>query len=274
MESSRKFEFGDKAVAEAYDTVLVDVLFRPWAAQLVDEHGPWDGRRVLDLATGTGIVAELLGERVGPGGKVIGADINGEMLRLARKRCADARSPIEFIESPAHPLACPSESMDAVVCQQGFQFFPDKPGAAAEVCRVLEKGGRAIVTTWRPVGECEFFGAICSALEAIGEADISAKMRVPFDFMPEADLTRAFEAAGFLNISLNRQERPLVVDGGMAAAVAMPYSMPIGPDLRPLPKEQQDGFKEALSERLDSLSTDGVTMGRMVATLLYAEKPA
>jgi SAM-dependent methyltransferase len=274
MESSREFEFGDKAIAEAYDTVLVNVLFRPWAAQLVEEYGPWEGHRVLDLATGTGIVAELLGERVGPGGKVIGADINGEMLGLARKRCADARSSIEFIESPAHPLACPSESVDAVVCQQGFQFFPDKPAAAAEVCRVLERGGRAIVTTWRPVGECEFFGAICGALEAIGEADISAKMRVPFDFTPEEDLIQAFESAGFLSVALNRQERPLVVDSGMAEAVVMPYSMPIGPDLRAVPKEQQDRFKEALSDRLDVLSTDGITMGRMGATLLYAEKPA
>ena len=274
MEPSRRFEFGDKAIAEAYDTVLVKTLFRPWAVQLVAEYGPWEGRRVLDLATGTGVVVELLGERVGPGGKVIGADINGEMLELARKRCGDAKPSIEFIESPAHPLACPSESVDTVLCQQGFQFFPEKPAAAAEVCRVLEKGGRAILTTWRPVGECEFFGAICSALEAIGEADISAKMRVPFDFMPEEDLTRAFESAGFSNISLKQQERPLVVDGGIAAAVDMPYSMPIGPDLRAVPKEQQDRFNEALSERLEVLSSGGVTMGRMVANLLYAEKPA
>ena len=70
MNESREFSFGDNSVANAYDNALVPILFEPWAARLVEEHRPWEGRRVLDLATGTGIVARLLAERVGPGGGV------------------------------------------------------------------------------------------------------------------------------------------------------------------------------------------------------------
>ena len=126
MSEKQEFSFGDNSVASAYDNVLVRYLFEPWAVRLIEENQPWEGRRVLDLATGTGIVAQQLAGQVGPGGNVIGIDINSEMLALARKRCADLNSVVKFIECSAHPLDIPSNSIDVVVCQQGFQFFPDK----------------------------------------------------------------------------------------------------------------------------------------------------
>ena len=84
MTQPRAFTFGDNSVASAYDDVLVPALFRPWAVRLVEEHPQWwEGRCVLDLATGTGVVAQLLADQVGPEGRVIGTDINGEMLSIA-----------------------------------------------------------------------------------------------------------------------------------------------------------------------------------------------
>ena len=94
MSETQEFSFGGDSVASAYDNALVPILFEPWAARLVEEHRPWEGQRVLDLATGTGIVAQLLAEEVGPGGKVLVTDINGEMLALARKRCAGHNSTV------------------------------------------------------------------------------------------------------------------------------------------------------------------------------------
>ncbi|MHC4492647.1 MAG: methyltransferase domain-containing protein, partial [Planctomycetota bacterium] len=120
MIESRNFDFDSHAVASGYDAVLVPVLFAPWATRLLEEHGPWKGRRVLDLATGTGVVAQLLAGRVGPSGEVVGADINGEMLALARERCAGLTPAVKFVESPAHPLGVASGSTDSVICQQGF----------------------------------------------------------------------------------------------------------------------------------------------------------
>jgi len=214
MSESREFSFGDNSVANAYDSALVPILFEPWAAQLVEEHQPWEGRRVLDLATGTGIVARLLAERVGPGGKVLGTDINGEMLALARKRCADLTPVVEFMECPAHPLEIPSESIDFVVCQQGFQFFPDRRAAAQEVHRVLRDGGNLVATTWYPVADCQFFGAICDALTALGESEISDMMRVPFDIMPGSELVAHFESAGFATLTSSRLGLQMCNSGG------------------------------------------------------------
>jgi len=272
MKKPSEFSFGDQSVAAAYDTVLVPILFEPWAAQLVDNFQPWQGQCVLDLATGTGVVANRLSKHVGPTGKVIGADINGEMLNFAKQRCTGAPSAIQFIESPAHPLALPDDTVDVVVCQQGFQFFPDRSAAAIELFRVLRERGKAIVTTWSPVAECEFFGKICDALESIGEAQLSDLMRVPFDFMPESELSQHFEDAGFQNVRIKQQQLDLTFLGGVAQAIEATYSTPIGPKLRALADESQHDFRKTLAALLDELSTDGKNMGRMVSNVLSAEK--
>lgn len=274
MTESRAFEFSDNSVANAYDDVLVPILFHPWAVRLLEEHPQWEGQFVLDLATGTGVVARLLADQVGPEGKVVGTDINTEMLFRAKKRCAEVSSAVSFIESPAHPLEISRGAVDVVVCQQGFQFFPDRPAAAREMYRVLREGGRVVVSTWRPMTECEFFGVVGSALTAIEESGIADTMRVPFDFMPESELASHFNSAGFVNIDVKRREQDLVLDGGIKHAIQAAYATPIAPQLRALPEEKQASFRNAMIELLEKLSDDGVTMGRMVSNVLVAEKSA
>lgn len=266
------FNFSDNSVASAYDNVLVPLVFDPWARRLIEEHAEWEGRRVLDLATGTGVVARLLAEKVGAAGEVIGTDINKEMLAIARQRCAEAEATVRFVESPAHPLQVEDESVDVVVCQQGFQFFPDRAAAASEMHRVLVGTGRVMASTWRPVTECELFGVICEALCAVDAPDIADMMRVPFDFMPETELAAHFESAGFRNVAVRRLEQELVLDGGVPHALETAYATPIAPQLRALPEEKQDAFRRTMSERLDEMCDDGVTMGRMVSNVLIAEK--
>ena len=274
MNETQKFSFGDNLVASAYDNVLVPVLFEPWATRLVEEYGPWGGRRVLDLATGSGIFAQLVAGHVGPSGIVLGIDINSEMLAFAKKRCADLSTEVKFVESPAHPLEISSDSIDIVVCQQGFQFFPNKDAAAREMHRVLCVGGKAIITTWRPVAECQFFGSICNALNVIGEPEISDMMRLPFDFMPDSQLTDHFESAGFVHVQLSQQEQALVINGGVTDAIEVAYATPIRPKLLALSDEQQAEFRKTLTELLHELSADGITMGRMVSNVLSGEKQA
>lgn len=272
MSQTPDFDFGDDAVATAYDRVIVPTLFYPWTSKLIEDHGPWEGRRVLDLATGTGVVAQFLAERVGADGAVTGADINGQMLQMARRRCAEVEGAVEFVETPAHPLDIADESMDSVVCQQGFQFFPDRDAAAVEVHRVLRDGGKAVFTTWEPVTECRGFGVICDALEAIGEPDISASMRVPFDNMPAGELVSHFESAGFGNIEIEQHRIDLVVDGGPEKAVELAYATPIGPALLGLPEARQDEFRKALAGLVPGNGNGATNMGGMVSNVLVAEK--
>ena len=152
------------------------------------------------------------------------------MLLLAKRRCAGENPEVEFIESSAHPMKFSSETVDAVVCQQGFQFFPERTAAATEIFRVLRKRGMVVVTTWRTVDECELFGKICDALTDIGETVLSDKMRLPFDFMPESELQSYFKEGGFKDVRLEKHQKLLTVNGGIPLAVEVAYSTPIGLD--------------------------------------------
>jgi SAM-dependent methyltransferase len=271
MPPPQSFDFSGDAVAASYDDVLVPVLFRPWAERLVREQGPWEGQRVLDLAAGTGVVARHLVEHVGSGGHVIAADINADMLAVARERFGSAGvGRVTFVESAAHPLDVESESVDAVVCQQGFQFFPELGAAAGEVHRVLRAGGRAIASCWRDVDRCEFFGAVCDVLRGMGEAGLSDLMRRPF-VQDGSELRDGFEEAGFDDVTLAEQDLPLVFDS-VETALDAAYATPIGPGLRALSDEARAGFRSALAERIASLSADGRTMGDMVSHVIVARK--
>ena len=138
---------------ELYEQALVGPLFRPFAEPTVEEISLRTGERVLDIACGTGIVARLAKERVGPGGKVVGVDVNAQMLVVARRVAPG----VDWREGDAGSLPLlPNEQFDAVVCHQGFQFFPDRLGAANGMCRALAIGGRVAIATWRPDEEAPF----------------------------------------------------------------------------------------------------------------------
>ena len=262
--SAPTLDFDSQSVALGYDRVLAPTLFEPWADRLIREHGPWKGQRVLDLATGTGVVAQRLAEA---GCDVVAADINAQMLARARERCAPT---VRFVESAAHPLLLADGSVDVVVCQQGFQFFPDKMAAAREIQRVLCENGRIVVSTWRPVADCRIFGALCDALDSIGEPDIAAKMRIPFDHLRPEELHAPFAAAGFANMDLRRKELELTFPGGVAQAIEFAYATPIGPLLHALPAGRQARFRELYSNLVRNLGDDDSAMGRMVSNELSA----
>lgn len=229
MMLKQEFDFGGDSVSDAYDSVLVPLLFEPWADHMLQTLPPQRSWSVLDMATGTGIVAQKLARQLEGAGSVIGVDVSSEMLNVASRRCGPNATVVTFIESPAHPLRLNDNSVDAIYCQQGFQFFPAKSAAAKEMYRVLRTGGRIVISTWCPVDECEFFGLICKVLRRLGEDEVADLMSMPFDFMAEEDLVSCFSEAGFENLVVERCEKNLIFDGGIMHACQTVYSTPIAP---------------------------------------------
>src|SRR5712664_1454339 len=109
---------------EIYERHMVPAIFGPWAVDLVKLAALIPGERVLDVACGTGIVARLAAERVGPMGRVIGLDLNAGMLTVARSASAGTEN-IEWREGNATALPFADKTFELVLCQQGLQFFPD-----------------------------------------------------------------------------------------------------------------------------------------------------
>ncbi len=131
-----------------YESFLVPHLFTPWARDLVARAQPKPGERVLDVACGTGIVVREVLPVVGSTGRVAGVDFNPAMLAVARTRVPGG-APVEWYEASAEALPFSDAAFDLVLCQQGLQFFPEKPGAIREFRRVLAPGGRVALSVWR-----------------------------------------------------------------------------------------------------------------------------
>lgn len=270
MNNQPIFSFENESVAKSYDDHLVPVLFDPWARQLINDHAPWKHQHVLDLACGTGVVTGLLAAEVGDQGKVIAADFNSQMMALARLRCSKMTEDLSFVECSADAMPFEKGTFDVVVCQQGFQFFPDQSKAAEEIKRVLKADGKAVIATWRPITECDFFGGICEVLEQIGEHGISQMMRVPFDNLSQEQLKEAFMNAGFSKVDVSIQERNLIIP--KSTALELIYATPIGPKILAMSKECQHEFHELAATHFVKLSPDGKDMGRMSSNMLVAYK--
>lgn len=192
--------------AEVYEDFLVRWQFRPWTPALLAEAALRPGGRVLDLAAGTGVVAREAAPFVGPSGRVVALDVNPAMLAVGRALPPPAGAAIEWREGDAAALPLPDAAFDAVLCQQGLQYFPDKPAALAEARRVLAPGGRAVFAVWRSLARNPAAAALNDALRQRFGADLLAG---PYE-QGDPDALRALLAgAGFAKVAV--AERELVV---------------------------------------------------------------
>jgi ubiquinone/menaquinone biosynthesis C-methylase UbiE len=131
---------------EIYERVLVGPLFRPFAEQLVSRIAPNRSDSVIDVACGTGIVARVARERLGPEARIAGVDVAPAMLAVART----VDPTIEWRQGNAVSLPVSAgEFFTVLTCHQGLQFMPDKAAAIREMRRVLAPGGRVAIATWR-----------------------------------------------------------------------------------------------------------------------------
>jgi SAM-dependent methyltransferase len=120
----------------------------PVAGHLVKFAGIAAGQRLLDIGTGTGVVA-LTAARMGA--QVIGLDLTPALLEHARENARIAGHPnIVWTEGDAEQLPYPDASFDIVLSQFGHIFAPRPDVVVSEVRRVLKPGGRFAFATWPP----------------------------------------------------------------------------------------------------------------------------
>src|SRR5438093_664651 len=116
------------------------------ASRLVDLAAPAKNEHVLDVGTGTGLVAHLVAHRVNPG-MVIGIDLSENMLRIARTNGKDKN--VQFVGMAAERLVFRPETFDLVTMGEALAYFADPTEALAEAHRILRPGGRLAVSCLR-----------------------------------------------------------------------------------------------------------------------------
>jgi ubiquinone/menaquinone biosynthesis C-methylase UbiE len=273
MTDATRFQFTNASVPKAYDEFFVPRLFEPWAKLLLDELDLQSGEAVLDVATGPGTVARLAAASVGPQGRVVGTDIAPLMLDIAKAKppIPNAAS-IEYVESPAAPLAAPSDAFDAVLCQQGLQFFPDRAGALREMRRVLKPNGRSAIAVWAEIDRNQIFAAFHAALRASAPTELASLIMAPFSWPSAAALKQAAEEAGFREVRLLTRTLPMVLEGGVEQAVRSFSATPVSPGVAALAQKRQEAFFAHARREMASLLRDGKVIGEMTSNIIIASR--
>lgn len=133
-------------ISSSYDTIRFQLVA---ADRLVSLAQVQRGESVLDVATGTGMVALAAAELTGPSGLVVGIDIAHDMLHQAQRKIDSARlTNISVKEGDAGHLEFESNSFDVVLCASSIFWLPDPYGALQEWRRVLKPNGRVLFSTF------------------------------------------------------------------------------------------------------------------------------
>jgi ubiquinone/menaquinone biosynthesis C-methylase UbiE len=200
------YAMNQQSFPEMYEQWLVGPLFRPFAEKIILDLDISPGDSVLDIACGTGIVSRVAKELVGAADRVIGVDISADMLSVAR----NVAPGIEFREGSAAALPLKDgEKFDVVVCHQGFQFFPDRAAAAAQMRRAVKDSGKLAVATWRSDEESPFI----HELRRVAERHLGPIADQRYNFA-EAALEAFVRNAGFNNVGVKTISRKVHFDDG------------------------------------------------------------
>jgi len=147
------------SVASKYD-VMNDLMsfgiHRLWKRFAIELAGVRQGQRILDLASGTGDLADRFADLVGPDGLVLMTDINAAMLGVGRDRMLDRghAGNLAFAQVNAEALPFPDDSFDLITIAFGLRNVTHKEKALAAMYRALKPGGRALVLEFsKPVNK-------------------------------------------------------------------------------------------------------------------------
>jgi demethylmenaquinone methyltransferase/2-methoxy-6-polyprenyl-1,4-benzoquinol methylase len=138
------------SVASRYDLMndlMSGGIHRIWKRFTIELSGVRKGNSVLDIAGGTGDLAARFADIVGPGGRVVLADINDSMLQVGRDKLLDngRQANLEFVQADAQYLPFPDDSFDCITIAFGLRNVTDKDTALRSMLRVLKPGGRLLI---------------------------------------------------------------------------------------------------------------------------------
>lgn len=246
----------DETGARAYERHLVPRFFDPFATDLVERLDLRPGQHLLDVACGTGIVARHAAPHVAPDGKVTAVDVSPAMLGVARQIASDDGTPIAFEQADATELPLPDASADAVVCQQGLQFFPDRPVALAEMFRVLAPGGRLAVSTCRGLEHQPGYRALVEVLTRHVGIDAAQVTASPFALGDGDQLQHLVSEAGSVEATVTTRTYHIRFDSPEEFLVAETSSSPLGVLVHRLDRDVRDTLLEDLTSALTPYTDD------------------
>lgn len=214
------------SIPALYDQHLGPMIFAPFADDIASRLADLRHGRVLETAAGTGVVTRALVSALPESVLVEATDLNPSMLQHASSQLPAAR--VTWRQADAQALPFPDGVFDAVLCQFGVMFFPDKAQAFSEAKRVLKPGGRYLFNVWDRIEANEFADVVVQAVATLFPDDPPMFLpRTPHGHHDTALLETQLRAVGFGTVTIETVTRESAAPNALSVAVGYCQGTPM-----------------------------------------------
>src|SRR6266540_353500 len=258
------------SIPEIYDRYLVPLIFESYALDLARRVAKTDPRDVLETAAGTGVLTRAIASQLPAYARIVATDLNQPMLDHARARQShDGR--IEWRRADALALPLEDQRFDAVACQFGMMFLPDKVQGYQEAHRVLRPHGHFFFNVWDRISENEFADVVTEALAALFPHDPPRFMaRTPHGYHDVERIREELNAAGFSNISVDAVEHRSKAASPRDPAIAYCQGTPLRNEIEARDASRLEDATKQAAEALERRFGTGPIEGRIRAHVIGA----
>jgi len=190
------------SIPAAYDRYLGPILFQPYAEDLAARLKADENSSVLELACGTGILTRVLRDRLPASVRLVATDLNEPMIQNAAQKFKQDEA-IEWQQADASRVPFADRSFDAVICQFGIMFVPDKLASARDAHRVLRTGGVFLFNVWDALEHNDLGRIAHETIASFFEKDPPTFYQVPFGYHDQREIKRVLEEAGFRDVRVD-----------------------------------------------------------------------
>jgi len=259
------------SIPELYERYLVPLLFEPYAEDLARRLSDLERGTVVEVAAGTGVVTRALRRALANEVRIVATDLNEGMLKVAVSR--EGAPTVRFQQADAQKLPFADGSADAIVCQFGMMFVPDKSAAQREAARVLAPGGRFVFNVWDRLANNEVSLVVTRAVESLYPQDPPRFFeRTPFGYFDPAAIRAELEAAGFDRIEIDTVEKVSQAASAENVAIGLCQGTPLRGEIESRNSEGLAAATSAAASALQARFGAGPFENRMSALVVTAHR--
>jgi len=257
------------SIPALYDKYLGPLIFESYAQDLAARLAPFNPGRVLEVAAGTGIVTRALLRSLPSGASIVATDLNQPMLDHAATQVSSSR--VTWQNADAQALPFPDGSFEAVVCQFGVMFFPDKEKAYREACRVLKPGGHFIFSVWDSIDYNDFPNHITGALAEMFPDDPPRFLpRTPYGHHDKQAVIDQVRSAGFAKVVAETVTRRSMAPNCHNAVIGFVQGSPLRSEIEARGADRLAEATEAAARRIAERFGQGPVDGMIQAHVFTA----
>jgi ubiquinone/menaquinone biosynthesis C-methylase UbiE len=258
------------SIPEIYDRLLVPLIFEPYARDLAARLAAVEPRDVLETAAGTGVLTRAMASRLPAQARIVATDLNQPMLDHAAARQPDDDR-IAWRQADALALPFEDQKFDAVACQFGAMFFPDKVRGYGEARRVLKPGGRFFFNVWDQISTNEFADVVTEALAAVFPHDPPRFMaRIPHGYHDVDQVRAELAAAGFASITVETVDDISRAASARDPAIAYCQGTPLRNEIEARDSSRLEEATQAAADAVARRFGSGPVEGRIRAHVVTA----